>query len=42
VQCPFVRGGKIARLPRPLGAWTASRDLRPVARETFGEWWDRR
>jgi L-lactate dehydrogenase complex protein LldF len=42
VQRPFVRGGKIARLPRPLGAWTASRDLRPVARETFGEWWDRR
>jgi len=41
-QRPLVRSGKISRLPRPLGAWTASRDLRPVARETFREWWGRR
>jgi len=38
-QRPFVRGGKISRLPRPLSAWTASRDLKPVARQTFREWW---
>jgi len=41
-QRPLVRSGKISRLPRPLCAWTASRDLRPVARETFREWWGRR
>jgi L-lactate dehydrogenase complex protein LldF len=41
-QRPLVRGGRIARLPRPLGAWTSSRDLRPVARRTFREWWSRR
>jgi L-lactate dehydrogenase complex protein LldF len=42
VQRPFVHGGKISRLPRPLAAWTSSRDLKPVARETFHEWWNRR
>ncbi|HEY2372903.1 MAG TPA: LutB/LldF family L-lactate oxidation iron-sulfur protein [Gaiellaceae bacterium] len=42
LQRPFVRGGKISRLPRPLAAWTSSRDLKPVARETFREWWNRR
>jgi L-lactate dehydrogenase complex protein LldF len=41
-QRPFVRAGKISRLPRPLSAWTSSRDLEPVARETFREWWDKR
>jgi L-lactate dehydrogenase complex protein LldF len=41
-QRPLVRGGRIARLPRPLGAWTSSRDLRPVARRTLREWWSRR
>jgi L-lactate dehydrogenase complex protein LldF len=42
VQRPFVRGGKISRLPRPLRAWTSSRDLKPVARQTFREWWSER
>ena len=41
-QRPFVRRGKIPRLPPPLGAWTSSRDLRPVARETFRDWWAKR
>jgi L-lactate dehydrogenase complex protein LldF len=41
-QRPFVRGGKISRLPRPLAAWTTSRDLKPVASRTFREWWARR
>jgi L-lactate dehydrogenase complex protein LldF len=41
-QRPFVRGGKISRLPGPLAAWTSSRDLKPVARQTFREWWARR
>jgi L-lactate dehydrogenase complex protein LldF len=39
VQRPFVRGGTISRLPPPLAAWTSSRDLKPVARQTFREWW---
>ena len=39
VQRPFVRAGKITRLPGPLAAWTSSRDLKPVARQTFREWW---
>jgi L-lactate dehydrogenase complex protein LldF len=38
---PFARRGHIARLPG-LGAWTETRDLPPVAKQTFREWWDRR
>jgi L-lactate dehydrogenase complex protein LldF len=37
----FVRDGLISRLPG-LGAWTDTRDLRPVPRQTFREWWERR
>ena len=40
-QRPLLRGGAIRRLPRPLSGWTRSRDLRPLARETFREWWRR-
>jgi L-lactate dehydrogenase complex protein LldF len=36
---PFMRHGRIRRLPRPLAPWTSSRDLRPVAQQTFREWW---
>ena len=35
---PFVRRGRIRRLPG-LRAWTDTRDLRPVAPQTFREWW---
>jgi len=35
---PFVRNGRIRRLPG-LGAWTGTRDLRPVARQSFRDWW---
>ena len=38
-QRPFVRGGRIRRLPGPLHAWTSSRDLKPVAPQTFRDWW---
>ena len=38
---PFTRDGLISRLPG-LGAWTETRDLRPVARRTFREWWSSR
>jgi L-lactate dehydrogenase complex protein LldF len=40
-QRPFVRGGTIRRLPPPLGRWTASRNLKPFAAESFRTWWER-
>jgi L-lactate dehydrogenase complex protein LldF len=41
-QRPFVRAGRIRRLPGPLAAWTRTRDLKPLARESFHDWWRRR
>ncbi|MBV9819888.1 MAG: iron-sulfur cluster-binding protein [Solirubrobacterales bacterium] len=38
-QRPLARSGRITRLPGPLSGWTAARDLRPVAPESFREWW---
>jgi L-lactate dehydrogenase complex protein LldF len=38
-QRPLVRRGRISRLPPPLDGWTRTRDLRPIARESFREWW---
>jgi L-lactate dehydrogenase complex protein LldF len=40
-ELPLERGGLVHRLPPPLSGWTEGRDLRPVARETFREWWAR-
>ena len=39
LQSPFVRSGRVRRLPSVLGRWTATRDLPPVAKETFRERW---
>ena len=39
VQRPLVRAGVIGRLPGPLAGWTRSRDLQPLAGESFREWW---
>jgi L-lactate dehydrogenase complex protein LldF len=41
-QAPLVRNGSVRRLPGPLSGWTKGRTLRPVARQTFRDWWSRR
>jgi L-lactate dehydrogenase complex protein LldF len=41
-QWPFVRQGKIRRLPGPLSGWTSMRDLAPLPRQTFRDWWRER
>jgi L-lactate dehydrogenase complex protein LldF len=38
-QWPLVRRGKIEHLPGPLSGWTAMRDLKPVPKQSFREWW---
>jgi L-lactate dehydrogenase complex protein LldF len=38
----LMRGGYIESLPGPLGGWTATRDVYPVAKQTFREWWKER
>jgi len=35
----LMRGGYINHLPGPLQGWTATRDVYPVAKQTFREWW---
>jgi L-lactate dehydrogenase complex protein LldF len=40
-QLPLARAGAIRRLPPPLDAWTRTRDLKPLARESFRDWWTR-
>ena len=39
LQRPFVRKGKLPRLPLFFGQWTATRDLPPIAARTFRERW---
>jgi L-lactate dehydrogenase complex protein LldF len=39
LQRPFLRGGRLRRLPLFFGKWTATRDLPPVAARTFSERW---
>jgi L-lactate dehydrogenase complex protein LldF len=41
-QWPLVRDGAIASAPGPLAQWTAMRDLFPVPKQTFREWWRNR
>ena len=41
-QRPFLRNGTIKRLPGPLGGWTTTRDLRPLAGQSFRDWWRER
>jgi L-lactate dehydrogenase complex protein LldF len=35
----LMRGGVITSLPGALGGWTAARDVFPIAKQTFREWW---
>jgi L-lactate dehydrogenase complex protein LldF len=39
LQRPFLRAGRLRRLPLFFGKWTATRDLPPVAARTFSERW---
>jgi L-lactate dehydrogenase complex protein LldF len=41
-QWPLVRRGVISSAPGPLASWTAMRDLFPVPKQTFREWWRER
>ena len=41
-QWPLTRGGKIEHLPGPLSGWSSARDLRPVPRQSFRDWWRQR
>jgi len=38
----LMRNGVITSLPGYLGGWTAVRDIFPIARQTFREWWRER
>ncbi|SMO54175.1 LutB/LldF family L-lactate oxidation iron-sulfur protein [Gracilimonas mengyeensis] len=38
----FVKDGKISSLPGYLSGWSAMRDLKPIPKETFREWWRNR
>jgi L-lactate dehydrogenase complex protein LldF len=38
----LARGGRIRRLPPPLSAWTASRDVPAPPAQTFRQWWAER
>lgn len=35
----FMKGDVIESLPGPFGGWTTTRDVFPVAKQTFREWW---
>lgn len=41
-QAPFVHDGVIDHLPGILSGWTESRDLMPIPKQSFRQWWYQR
>jgi len=41
-QTFFVRNGNLTNLPGMAGEWTKFRDLRPLAKQPFRDWWKSR
>ena len=41
-QVPFEHDGLIRHLPGQLGGWTETRDLAPVPKQSFRQWWRER
>jgi len=41
-QVPFEHAGLIRHLPGQLGGWTAVRDLVPIPKQSFRQWWSER
>jgi L-lactate dehydrogenase complex protein LldF len=41
-QRPFLRDGRLRGVPPPLARWTKTRDLKPVAPQSFHDWWRKR
>ncbi len=41
-QWPFARRGVIQHLPGGLSGWTATRDIRPLPKQAFRDWWRQR
>ena len=41
-QVIFKRDGQLTNLPGMAGAWTRSRDLRPIPKQSFRDWWKSR
>ncbi len=39
LQFPFVQGDVIQHLPGVLAGWTDTRDLMPIPRQSFRQWW---
>jgi L-lactate dehydrogenase complex protein LldF len=41
-QIPFERDGTLRNLPGILAGWSAVRDLKPIPKQSFREWWAQR
>ncbi|MBV8069657.1 MAG: lactate utilization protein, partial [Acidobacteriaceae bacterium] len=39
MELPFEKDGSISSLPGMLAGWTAFRDLKPIPKQSFREWW---